>query len=466
MNRSRFVFLIVTLATDLAAIGLAVFSAHRLQRLVQPESVDRLLAYAPYLLLLSGSTLLVLYFYRRYHRRQPQSLIDSLSAVAGPVTIANLIALSGVAFFLRSPVDIEPVNYPRAFLVYTWAFSVLFISLDRFMLARAFAFLQARHVGRDRVLVVGTGEVGRMLVQKLQSAGGVAHEVVGFVDTNPESPTPVGVPVLGHPADLPTIIESHSVNEVVIGLPEGSHRQLVQLIALCEREKVSIKVFPDVFQIMATEVTVSDLAGLPLLTVRDVALRGWRLSMKRGYDLVLGSLLLVFFSPLMLFIALLVKLESPGPIFFIQERMGLDARPFPMLKFRSMRSDAEKQGPGWTTANDPRKTRLGSLLRRISFDELPQLINVVRGDMSLVGPRPERPVYVEQFRQVIPRYMERHREKAGLTGWAQVNGLRGDTSIVERTKYDLWYIENWSLWLDFKICMRTAFRIFSDRNAY
>lgn len=466
MIRARFVFQVVTLVTDLAAICLAVFSAHRLQRLVKPGSVDRLLAYAPFLLLLAGSTVLVLYFSRRYHRRQPQSLIDSLSVVAGPVTVASLIALAGVAFFFRSPVDAVPVNYPRAFLIYTWVFSILFVSLGRFLLARVFAFFQARHVGRDRVLVVGTGEIGRMLVQKLQSAGGVAHEVVGFVDTNPDTPTVVGVPVLGRPADLPTIIESHGVDEVVIGVPEGSHHLLVQLISLCEREKVSIKVFPDVFQIMATEVTVGDLAGLPLLTVRDVALRGWRLSMKRGYDLVFGSLMLIFFSPLMLFIALLIKLESPGPIFFIQERMGLDARPFPMLKFRSMRSDAEREGPGWTTADDPRKTRLGSLLRRISFDELPQLINVVRGDMSLVGPRPERPVYVEQFRQVIPRYMERHREKAGLTGWAQVNGLRGDTSIVERTKYDLWYTENWSIWLDIKICVRTAFRLFRDRNAY
>ena len=146
--------------------------------------------------------------------------------------------------------------------------------------------------------------------------------------------------------------------------------------------------------------------------------------------------------------------------------MGLDANSFPMLKFRSMRTDAEAAGPGWTTEDDPRKTRLGSIIRRISIDELPQIINVVRGDMSLVGPRPERPVYVEQFRRYIPRYMDRHREKAGITGWAQVNGLRGDTSIVERTKYDLWYIENWSLWLDFKILTRTVFRLFSDRNAY
>jgi exopolysaccharide biosynthesis polyprenyl glycosylphosphotransferase len=171
-------------------------------------------------------------------------------------------------------------------------------------------------------------------------------------------------------------------------------------------------------------------------------------------------------SPFLLFIAVLIKLDTPGPVFYAQERMGLDAKPFWCLKFRSMRFDAEKDGPGWTTKDDPRRTRVGEFLRRNSLDELPQLINVFWGQMSLVGPRPERPIYVEQFRRSIPRYMDRHREKAGLTGWAQVNGLRGDTSIIERTKYDLWYIENWSLRLDFKIVLRTILRAFRDRNAY
>ncbi|HMN30979.1 MAG TPA: sugar transferase, partial [Caldilineaceae bacterium] len=170
----------------------------------------------------------------------------------------------------------------------------------------------------------------------------------------------------------------------------------------------------------------------------------------------------------MLLMALLVKLESPGPVFYVQERMGLDARPFKILKFRSMRRDAEMDGPGWTVEADPRRTKLGSFLRRFNIDELPQLVNVLVGDMSLVGPRPERPVYVEQFRQIIPRYMDRHQEKAGLTGWAQVNGLRGDTSIAERTKYDLWYIENWSLGLDIKIILRTIVQwiLGTDDHAY
>jgi exopolysaccharide biosynthesis polyprenyl glycosylphosphotransferase len=181
---------------------------------------------------------------------------------------------------------------------------------------------------------------------------------------------------------------------------------------------------------------------------------------KRLMDIVGAVIGLVFLSPLMLLVAFAIKLESPGSVFFIQERMGLDGKPFMMLKFRSMRRDAEKDGPGWTTDNDPRQTRLGTILRKIEVDELPNLVNVFLGEMSLVGPRPEQKHYVEEFRQIVPRYMDRHREKGGMTGWAQVNGLRGDTSINERTKYDLWYSEYWSILLDIKILLRTLWQIF------
>lgn len=229
-----------------------------------------------------------------------------------------------------------------------------------------------------------------------------------------------------------------------------------------------VRIFPDLFQIMAAEVAISDLDGLPMLSVRDVALRGWKRSVKRAMDIAVSAAGLVILSPVLMLIAALIRLESKGPVFYAQERVGLDGKPFPMLKFRSMRVDAEQQsGPVWATADDPRRTRFGSILRRTSLDELPQLINVLLGEMSLVGPRPERPVFVEQFRQVVPRYMERHAEKAGMTGWAQVNGLRGDTSIVERTKYDLYYVENWSLLFDLKIIVRTFINILrGDRNAY
>lgn len=466
MRQSRLIFQIALVLSDMATSAMAVFIAHRLQRALKPDSVDRFLRYIPFLLLYVATIVLVSYFRKRYHGRRPSNFIDSLSTATGTITIATLTALSALVFIFKSQFDYGELDYPRGFILLTWGLTVFLVSLGRWLLARIMTIVQAHGYGRQRVMVVGSGEVGRMLVQKIQSASGIAHEVIGYVSVDDNVPPLADIPILGRVADLPAIIEQQHIDEVVIGIPDASHQELVHIISLCEREKISIKVFPDVFQIMATEVSVSDLGGLPLLTVRDVALRGWRLSLKRVFDLVFGGIALIIFSPLMILLAILIKLESPGPVFYIQERMGLDAKPFPMLKFRSMRTDAEATGPGWTTADDPRKTRLGAIIRRISFDELPQFINVIRGDMSLVGPRPERPVYVEQFRQYIPRYMERHREKAGITGWAQVNGLRGDTSIVERTKYDLWYIENWSLWLDFKICVRTVFRIFGDHNAY
>ena len=219
-----------------------------------------------------------------------------------------------------------------------------------------------------------------------------------------------------------------------------------------------------VFQYITEAATIDDLGGLPLLSVRDFALRGYMLVFKRLIDIIGALVGLVILSPLMLLTAIIVKLESSGPAFFVQERMGLDGRPISMIKFRSMRATAEAENPGWTVENDPRRTRIGTFLRRVNLDELPQLINVLFGEMSLVGPRPEQAYYVGQFRKAIPHYMQRHQLPAGMTGWAQVNGLRGDTSIIERTKFDLWYIENWSLALDLTIIVRTLWQMVSGNN--
>ncbi len=462
----RWLLILLQIGVDAATAGLAVFVAQRIQRAIKPDSVGRLLDYLPMAIFLIVSIVIISYVKRRYHGYHSISFLGSLSRSVGIVTSAWLLSLVSIVFLFPDQFNYGTVPYPRGFLLVAWLFSILFVTLGRWLFGQFVKLLQKRGIGRQKVLVVGSGDIGRMLIQKLQGINDGGHEVVGFIEANGEMTHVADVQRLGRTADIPTIIDEYRIDEVVIGLPEASHSELVRIISLCEREKVSIKVFPDVFQIMATEVTVSDLAGLPLLSVRDVALQGWKLSVKRAYDLVVATTALIILSPFMLFIGLLIKLESPGPMFYIQERMGLDAKPFPMIKFRSMRTDAEAQGPGWTTPDDPRKTKLGAIIRKLSVDELPQLINVIRGDMSVVGPRPERPIYVEQFRQFIPRYMERHREKAGITGWAQINGLRGDTSIVERTKYDLWYIENWSLWLDFKITLLTIVRIFSDRNAY
>jgi exopolysaccharide biosynthesis polyprenyl glycosylphosphotransferase len=416
----------------------------------------------------AASLLVTFFFYRLYHLRRAVSRVDEFYAVFGAVSIGVMMSVAVSALSFKN--SILDLDFSRGMIVYAWVLTIGLVMSGRMVYRVLQARARAAGWGRDRLLIIGTGDVAQMILQKIQWSPWLAYEIVGLVSKNGNGDHPpahvMGVPVLGVTDDIPRLIDEQRVNEVIVALPEASHQEALGIIALCDKSTVVVKVFPDVFQFIAGQVGIDDLGGLPLLTMRDVAMRGWMLAVKRGVD-VLGSLGgLVFLSPLMLFVALLIKLESPGPVFYVQERMGLDARPFPMLKFRSMRQDAEKEGPGRTKPGDPRRTRLGSLMRHLNIDELPQLVNVLVGDMSLVGPRPERPPFVEQFKRSIPRYMDRHREKAGITGWAQVNGLRGDTSIAERTKYDLWYIENWSLLLDFKILIRQVLRIFGDRNAY
>jgi exopolysaccharide biosynthesis polyprenyl glycosylphosphotransferase len=460
MKRSQLVLVLVQLIFDILLTLLAVVLAYRITLAYDP-SVGALGQYVAQMLIYVVTVIAAIFFNKLYTRSRGQPRLAELLTLYRAVTIGSLLAVAFISFLLKNIID-----YRRPMIVLAWLLTLALLTLSRVLHIQLQRWLMRRGVGDNDVLLVGTGEVARIVLQKMLNSPQLGYRPVGLVAVDDGPQRVLGLPVLGKIADLPQLIEHQQVQEVIICLPEATHRDLVQIVAQCERERVSIRIYPDVFQIMASEVSISDLAGLPLLTMRDVGLRGWHLALKRTVDIAGSVAALILLSPLMMLTALLVKLESPGPVFYVQERMGLDAKPFLMLKFRSMRDDAERQGPGWTKPDDPRRTRIGSLLRKLSIDELPQFINVLLGDMSLVGPRPERPVYVEQFRQSIPRYMDRHREKAGLTGWAQVNGLRGDTSIAERTKYDLWYIENWSIWLDFQIIVRTALRMFSDRQAY
>lgn len=399
-----------------------------------------------------------LFVLRQYYLPRAASRVDQFYAIVAAATLGTLLAIALSTFLFKN--NVFEVDYPRAMIIYAWIFTIVLITLGRLAHQIVRIYLKDRGFGRDRLLIVGSGEVARIILQRILWSPQLGYDVIGIVNGDEGEGNISGVPVLGTPEDLPELIEKLNIHEVMVAVPEKGHREVMRIISYCERGRVSIKVFPDIFQFMASEVTIDDLGGLPLLSVRDTALRGYFLIFKRLMDITGALVGLIFLSPILLLVAIAIKLESPGPVFFIQERMGLDGKPFPVIKFRSMRNDAEKDGPGWTVSNDPRQTRLGTFLRKIDVDEMPQLINVLLGEMSLVGPRPEQPYYVNMFRQSVPRYMERHREKAGMTGWAQVNGLRGDTSIVERTKYDLWYSENWSILLDIKIILRTVWQIF------
>ncbi len=407
-------------------------------------------------------TMLIIFFFSRlYHQRRAVSRIDLIYVVAASAAVGTVMT-SGLITILLKGTDIL-ADYPRQMIVYVWLFSVICVVAGRELHRQISSHARVAGLARDRALVVGSGPIAQRIIRQIQANPQLGYTIIGAVNGD-VSHDVEGVAVIGHPEDLPRLIDKYQIDEVIIALPEAPHEDLVQLIAWCQRGRVSIKIYPDVFAYMADGMSVDELGGMPLLSVRDVALRGWKLSLKRGLDIIGGAIGLILLSPIMLVTAILIKLESQGPVFFTQERCGLDGRPFPMIKFRTMRSDAERNGPGWTKENDPRVTRLGRLMRRTNWDEIPNLINVILGQMSLVGPRPEQTFFVQKFQEYIPRYMERHREKAGMTGWAQVNGLRGDTSLEERTKFDLWYVENWSLWLDIKIILRTVFQTFVGRN--
>jgi exopolysaccharide biosynthesis polyprenyl glycosylphosphotransferase len=467
-RRADALFTLLLVLVDAAMVALAFYLAYWLRQVVAippPVSIAPFRDYLTMMVIQVVVMLAVYFFSRLYDLKRSTPRLDEFYRIFAAASIGTIVTIALTSFlFKNSKLELD---FPRVMIVYAWLLTVFLVTVGRSALMLVRNLLRKRGLWADRLLIVGTGDVGRMILQKVRQMPQLGYQAIGFVDGEFASGQEImGVPVLGTVDDLPELITAHEIQEVIIGQPELSHQEALAIISRCERGQVGIKIFPDLFQIIATELSIGDLGGLPLLTVHDVALRGWKLTLKRAVDLVGGAAALVVLSPFLSLVALAIKLDSSGSVFYAQERMGLDARPFWCLKFRSMRTDAERNGPGWTTEDDPRVTRLGRFIRRFSIDELPQFINVLLGDMSLVGPRPERPVYVEQFRRSIPRYMDRHREKAGLTGWAQVNGLRGDTSIAERTKYDLWYIENWSLWLDFKIMLRTFFRIFGDRHAY
>ena len=462
-RHAQWIFALTLLGVDVAMTSLAFFLAYVLRpRDATPNQVIPPFTYYVGMMILTVFALVVVFFfYKLYHLRRGMSRLDELYAGLPAISISVIVGVAFTAFVYRTEID-----YPRVMIAYFWLLSLGLVGVGRILHSTIRSMLYQRGWGESRVLIVGAGDAGNMILEKIRVSPQLGYRPVGFLDDERAGQTVLGIPVLGQVDQLGQVVEQYKIDEVIVALPEASHEQLLSVISRCEDGRVSIKVFPDVFQIMAAEVNVGDLNGLPLLTMRDVALRGWRLTLKRVVDVIISAIVLVFISPLMLLIAALIKLDSRGPALYTQDRMGLDATPFPCLKFRSMREDAEAEtGPVWAKQGDPRRTRMGAWLRKYSLDELPNFINVFLGDMSLVGPRPERPIFVQQFRQMVPRYMERHREKAGITGWAQVNGLRGDTSIWERTKYDLYYIENWSLWFDFKIMILTLFRFFRDPNA-
>jgi Undecaprenyl-phosphate glucose phosphotransferase len=375
----------------------------------------------------------------------------------------SILLLLSFTYLLRE----KSVPYSRLVFVYFGTLATIFTLLQRASLRFLLREVRRRGYNLRYLLIVGAGNVAGDIATRLRLHRELGLQLVGCLSkTGQESRGPKGIPIVGSYAELSALIQKLDIDQVMVCLPLEDNALLPDIMAQIGDSLVDVRIVPDIYQFVTLGGEIEEFEGLPVINLRSTQLDGINLVAKRFLDIVLGSLILFILSPLLLLLALLVKLTSRGPVLFKQERVSVDGSHFSILKFRTMRTDAEERGPGWTTEGDSRVTKLGGLLRKWSLDELPQLVNVIRGDMSMVGPRPERPVFIKEFRTHIPRYMLRHKVPAGITGWAQVNGWRGDTSIDKRIECDLYYIENWSLLLDLKILFLTIFRGFRNKNAY
>ncbi|MDP9384430.1 MAG: exopolysaccharide biosynthesis polyprenyl glycosylphosphotransferase [Actinomycetota bacterium] len=394
-----------------------------------------------------------------YKRSVRVVILDRMVPVVGAISVASM---SVIAFEMFT----APDSRPGPMIARAWFFTLLFVGTGRVSLALAQKQARAQgYVGRP-TLIVGAGHVGAQVARRIEDHPEYGLRPIGFLDADPIAAvdsTDRRVPVLGTPDDLAHITEELGIGHVILAFSSAPDRGLIPLTRQCEELGLEVSLVPRLFESINDRVALERLGGLPLLGLRSVDPKGWQFRIKYTLDRFAAALGLVICAPLLLALALAVRVSSPGPVLFRQRRMGRDGQVFDLLKFRSMRlADPEAAGfrpdegfaPGGVEGAD-RRTRIGRFLRRSSLDELPQLYNVLRGDMSMIGPRPERPEFVELFRQDLDRYADRHRVKSGITGWAQVHGLRGQTSLADRVEWDNFYIENWSLWLDFKILLLT-----------
>ena len=408
-----------------------------------------------------------------YRLRRGRSRVDDFFAVLIGTILAvvlGVIATLYVGAYLATEEEKARGAYEVSQLVWGLflVINVLFTYASREGVRELLERRWRAGIGLKRILIAGAGDLGRLVADRMLQHRELGYQVVGFVDDRAggDHIGYRGLPLLGTLAEVGEIAQRERVDHLYVALSLEEHAKLLDLIEITSRECIDVKVVPDLLQFIALRARLEDLDGLPVINVNDVPLQGFNAWVKRSLDVIFsGAALIVLALPLAL-IATLIRVTSNGPIFYRQERMGLDGKAFTVYKFRSMEDGAEDvTGPIWARDNDPRVTRLGHWLRRLDLDELPQFWNVLRGDMSIVGPRPERPYFVEQFKHRIPQYMLRHKVKAGITGWAQVNGWRGNTSLEKRIEYDLYYIENWSVTLDIKIMWLTLVRGVFQRDA-
>ncbi|MBS6396880.1 MAG: undecaprenyl-phosphate glucose phosphotransferase [Clostridiales bacterium] len=380
----------------------------------------------------------------------------------------GLLIVMGVFFLLRD-YNAYANHYSRTMLFYFYIINICMETGVRNLIRLALRKMRKKGFNLRHVIFVGYSSAAEAFIDRIKANPQWGYKVRGILDDNKEIGYMYkGVAVLGTTDELENILDNNRLDEIALTLGLQEYYKLKRIVAICEKSGVHTKFVPDYNDIIPTRPYTEDLLGLPVVNIRHVPLTNtFNMICKRAMDIFGAVVAIIIFSPIMLVTAVLVKTTSKGPLIYKQERVGLHNQTFQMYKFRSMEvQSARSEKKAWTVRNDPRVTGVGKVIRKTSIDELPQLFNILKGDMSLVGPRPERPFFVEKFREEIPRYMVKHQVRPGLTGWAQVNGYRGDTSIKKRIEYDLYYIENWTIGLDIKILFLTFFKGFVNKNAY
>ncbi len=403
--------------------------------------------------------------YYLFHLYDPKRVTSRKSQIVN-IFKANIV---GILYCTAAMYFVKDSNYARLFIGIFVILNIVAELLFRLLSTTALRHLRKRGYNQHHILLVGYGRTAEGYIDRILSHPEWGYVVHGILDNGKRNGKSYrNVQIIGNIDDLEGILTNHTYDEIAITLGIDQYDQLESIVSVTERFGIHTKFIPDYNNIIPTIPYTEDLDGLPIIHVRNVPLtNSFNKFVKRSMDIVGSIFCIILFSLPMLIISILIKLTSPGPLIFKQERDGLHAKPFMMYKFRSMRVQTEEEEKkGWTTKDDPRVTKIGKFIRKTSMDEFPQFFNVLKGEMSLVGPRPERPQFVEKFKNEIPRYMVKHQVRPGITGWAQVNGYRGDTSIRMRIDCDLYYIENWTVALDIKILFMTLLTGFVNRNAY
>ena len=466
LKQKRQYFEILNVVADLFVISLAWIFAYwiRFKSTIVPVYYG-VPEFSQYFSLLVYILLIWAFVYKRMGLYRPMRGVRRSKEIwliinANALSVLMLIAIT---YLFKEKAD----PFSRLVFVYFGITSIIFSSLQRLFLRFFLREVRRRGYNLRYMIIVGAGQVAADFASRVRLHRELGIQLIGCLsDDGKEEKGPWGLPILGSYYDLKRLLETMDIDHVLIALPLEDHQMFVKVLDQIGDSLVDVKIVPDIYRFVSVGGSIEEFEGLPVINIQDSPLNGINLQAKRLFDIVASAIGILILSPFFMLVAILVKLTSKGPIFYSQERASLDGESFKIIKFRTMRTDAENEGPGWTTKGDSRITPIGRFMRATSIDEFPQLFNVLRGDMSLVGPRPERPVYISEFKHKIPHYMLRHKVPAGITGWAQINGWRGDTSIDKRIEFDLYYISNWSILFDLKIMFMTIFKGLVDKNAY